>query len=82
MPKHHGRNEPLPRRYYRFQDVKNYLGVSERTLRAWIRHGLPCHRLGTGTLLFDLGAVDKWIGSHPNPDNLDKKAARIANDLK
>ena len=47
----------------RFQALSNYLGgVSENSLRSWVKRGMPRIRIGDITL-FRLSDVDAWLES-------------------
>lgn len=39
----------------------NYAGVSERTLRFWLKKGLKYVKLPTGTILIQYNAIDEYL---------------------
>jgi len=50
-----------PRGYAKIQTAARYFGVSERTLREYLKVGLPHFRLSTGTILIAYRDIDAWL---------------------
>ena len=50
----------VQKRFYKVDEVSEYLGFSENTIRKWIRLGMiPFARLNGG-IRFDIQEIDKW----------------------
>ena len=43
------------------KDAAGFTGVSERTLRQWLKDGLRHSRLKTGTILIKYEWIDQWL---------------------
>jgi excisionase family DNA binding protein len=43
------------------REAAEYSGVSVRTLRNWLKDGLPKFRLSTGTILIAYRDIDAWM---------------------
>lgn len=43
------------------RELKEKLKVSLAAVRAWTRQGLPCRKLGTRTVRFEIAAVLAWL---------------------
>jgi excisionase family DNA binding protein len=43
------------------KDAAEYSGVSVRTLREWLKEGLPHARLKTSTILIKYDCIDQWL---------------------
>jgi excisionase family DNA binding protein len=51
----------MDRRFLTSREVAEYLGLSEPTIRAWVRMGkIPCYRLGRA-VRFDLRQIETWV---------------------
>jgi len=52
----------LSKRFLNIKEVALYLGVSQHTIRAWVRqlNGIPFSRFGRA-IRFDLKSIDLWI---------------------
>ncbi len=60
------------------RELATALGVSERTLRTWMREeGLPFVRV-RGVLRFSLAAVEEWLAERELSDD---KVSRIVDEL-
>jgi len=55
------RRTPAPSGYAKVKKAAKYAGVSERTLRNWLKDGLPHFRLSTGTILIAYRDIDNWL---------------------
>jgi excisionase family DNA binding protein len=52
------------------KDAAEYSGVSVRTLREWLKEGLPHARLKTSTILIKYDWIDQWLSQFEvKPDN-------------
>ena len=60
-----------------------YAGVSERTLRSWLKAGLKHSRLPSGTILIKYSSIDKYLeGFEANEDDgLDNLVNSIASGV-
>ena len=47
--------------WVKVKDAARYSGVSERTLREWLKEGLPHARLKTSTILIKYDWIDQWL---------------------
>jgi excisionase family DNA binding protein len=52
---------PDSRGYAKVRTAAKYADISERTLRTWLKEGLPHLRLHTGTILIAYRDVDSWL---------------------
>lgn len=43
------------------KELAEYLSVSKRTIDRAIENGMPCYRLSTGTIRFELEEVKQWM---------------------
>ena len=50
-----------PAGYGNVKAAAKYCGVSVRTLRTWIKEGVPHFRLKTGTILLRYSDLDSWL---------------------
>ena len=57
-----------------------YAGVSPRTLRDWIKHGLKHSRLPSGAILIQFDAVDQFLKSFEVEPGL-HEIDRIVNEV-
>ena len=51
-------------------DAAKYAGVSPRTLGKWLKNGLRCARLPTGTILVKFEWIDEFIGQFEGSENI------------
>jgi hypothetical protein len=58
-----------------------FYGVSPRTLRKWLDHGLPHSRLPSGTILIELDAGSKWLRSFEVGQKLQGIVEEIIDEL-
>ena len=47
-----------------------YVGMSERTLREWLKKGLPHSVLPSGTILIKYSAIDDFLESYSVQENM------------
>jgi hypothetical protein len=47
-----------------------YAGVSERTVRSWMKHGLRYSRLKSGTVLFSYRWIDQYLEQFEVNENI------------
>ena len=56
----------MEKRFINTKEMAIYLGLSEHTIRAWVKLGrLPFSKFG-GAVRFDLRVIDKWAERHAN----------------
>lgn len=48
--------------YMNISEVSNYYKVSTKTVRNWIKRGMPSTKLGN-VLRFDYQKIDEWVNS-------------------
>ena len=74
----------MPHDYVSLRELSNRLGLSPRTIRAWVRdpvHPLPAYRVG-GKLLFKWAEVERWLEEfRVTPLNTNELAAQFATEL-
>ena len=59
-----------------------YVGVSPRTFRDWLKGGLPHFRLSTGTILVAYRDIDNWLARFRVDENrADSLVDEILEDL-
>ena len=51
---------PDPRGFAKVKTAAKYANISERTLRTWLKEGLPHFRPG-GTILIAYRDIDEWL---------------------
>ena len=65
------------------KQAARYAGVSERTMREWLKQGLKHSRLSTGTILIRYSDIDDWLeGFAVSDDQVDRFVDEICGDLK
>lgn len=70
--------EPLDRLAYRPREAAELLGVSERTLRKWLRDdGLPFLRLD-GVVLIPRGPLEEWMAARVEAE---RRTDRLAEEI-
>jgi excisionase family DNA binding protein len=66
----------------KIKQASEYAGVSPRTLRDWLKQGLPHSRLPTGTILIKLTSIDAWLESFAVGENqVDRIVEEICQDI-
>lgn len=56
----------MEKRFITTKEMAIYLGLSEHTIRAWVKTGrLPFSKFG-GAVRFDLRVIDKWAEKQAN----------------
>ncbi|MGP4054415.1 helix-turn-helix domain-containing protein [Mycobacterium sp. 4D054] len=66
------------------QDLARAVKRTDQTVRAWVREGLPAHRL-RGRLMFDPTEVDAWLrarnddGGEFTADDIDEHIVQLVN---
>ena len=53
----------------RIKGAADYSGVSERTLRSWLKEGLKHSRLPSGTILIKLAWIDEFLEGYQETEN-------------
>jgi excisionase family DNA binding protein len=56
-----GITSPDPRGFAKVKTAAKYSNIGERTLRTWLKEGLPHFRLTTGTILIAYRDIDAWL---------------------
>ena len=65
------------------KDAAKYAGMSERTLREWLKQGLPHSVLPSGTILIKYYAIDDYLESYTVQDNeIDTLVNDVIRDFK
>jgi predicted site-specific integrase-resolvase len=65
------------------KDAANYVGMSERTLRGWLKKGLHHVILPSGTILLKYSAIDDFLESYSVQDNeIDTLVKDVMRDFK
>ena len=60
-----------------------YAGISERTLREWLKKGLPHSVLFSGSILIKYSAIDDYLESYSVQDNeIDTLVKDVMRDFK
>jgi len=68
--------------WLKVKNAAKYSGVSERTLRGWLKQGLRCSRLNTGSILINRAWIDEFLTSFESHGNeVDKVADDICRGL-
>ena len=66
----------------KIKQASEYAGVSPRTMRDWLKQGLPHSRLPTGTILIKLTWIDEWLESFSVGENqVDRIVEEIFQDI-
>jgi excisionase family DNA binding protein len=62
----------MEKHYFTIKEVAIYLGLSEHTIRAWVKFNrIPFYKLGR-SVRFDLTKIDNWLKKKEcKPVNLD-----------
>jgi len=63
----------------KIKSVSKYAGISERTLRTWLKEGLKFSRLKSGTILIKYSWIDEFISSFEFQNN---QVEKIVNEIK
>ena len=53
----------------KIKGTAEYAGVSERTCRSWIKHGLRHSRLPSGTILIQYADIDTFLNRYAVDDS-------------
>lgn len=53
----------MQRRYLNVSEVAEYLGLSQSSIRKWIRTGQIPFRRMNGAIRFDLEEIHQWVGA-------------------
>jgi hypothetical protein len=72
----------LPRTWAKIPQGAEYAAVSERTFRTWLKQGLRHSRLGTGTILVRLSAIDEYLESFSVERDVDQVDQLVKEILK
>jgi predicted site-specific integrase-resolvase len=57
----------------KIKPASKHAGVSERTIRTWLKEGLPHSRLPSGTVLIKYEWIDEYLGAFAiKEDQVDK----------
>lgn len=64
------------------KDAAKYAGISERTLRGWLKTGLKYSQLSTGTILVKIEWVDDFLQQYEVTENrVDQVVAEVMKNL-
>ena len=64
-----GESEEMNPGWAKVKEAACYAGVSPRTFRKWLKEGLKCARLPTGTVLVKLTWVDAYLEKYSDETN-------------
>lgn len=64
----------------KIKQCAEYAGVSERTLRDWLKEGLEHSRLPSGMLLIRFSNIDSFLKQFSVTGDRDRQINRIANE--
>ena len=53
----------------KIKGASKYAGISERTMRTWLKEGLKFSRLPTGTILIKYTSIDQYLEQFTTQDN-------------
>jgi excisionase family DNA binding protein len=57
----------MEKRFFNVKEIATYLGLSEDTIRAWVKTGkIPFSKLGR-SVRFDLRRIDQWLKKKEYP---------------
>jgi len=74
---------PDTRGWLKVKPAAKYAGVSERTIRSWLKAGLPHSRMLSGTILIAYADLDEYIRRFESTtDEVGAMVDSIPNDLK
>ena len=65
----------------KIKQAAKYAGVSERTVRDWLKNGLKHSRLTSGTVLIKYTSIDAYLERFEVRDDQDLKLNEIANQI-
>ena len=54
---------PLQKPYLRVNELASWIGVSDTTIRKWVRQGMPSVMID-GVVLYSKKSVTKWLDEH------------------
>jgi len=67
----------------KIKKAAEYSGISERTMRDWLKAGLQCSRLPSGTVLIRYKSIDEYLeGFAAKEDQVDKIVKETMRDLR
>jgi len=67
----------------KIKSAAKYAGISERTMRDWLKAGLKYSRLPSGTVLIKYAWVDEYLETFAaNEDQVDKIVNETMRDLR
>jgi len=64
--------------WHKVKKAAEYAGISERTLRSWLKGGLVYSRLSSGTILIHRDEIDHFIRRF---EVLENEVERITNEV-
>ena len=68
--------------WLKIKPAAKHAGISERTMRSWLKQGLTHSRISTGMVLVHTTAIDDYIGKFEVCiDEADRIANKILKDL-
>ncbi len=71
------------RGWAKVKEGAKYAGVSERTLRDWLKNGLRCSRLQSGTILIRYAWIDEYLmGFEVRTNQVDEIANQVVKELR
>ncbi len=72
----------VTREWLRIKDIPEYAGVSERTVREWLKRGLRHSRLPSGMILIRRLALDDFLEQFAGQEQeVDRVVGEIMSDL-
>ena len=67
----------------KIKSAAKYAGISERTMRNWLKDGLKHSRLPSGTVLIKYGWIDEYLEAFAaKEDQVDKIVTETMRDLR
>ena len=67
----------------KIKKAAEYSGISERTMRDWLKSGLKCSRLPSGTVLIKIAWLDDYLESFAaKEDQVDKIVNETLRDFR
>ncbi len=64
--------------WHKVKKAAQYAGISERTLRTWLKQGLLHSRMPSGTILISTTAIDAFIRKYQVNEN---EVEKITNEV-
>lgn len=62
------------------KSAADYTGMSQRTVRTWLKRGLPHSKVG-GTILIEYRQLDQWLRSFAVEDQVDQLVSEFLKDF-